>query len=336
MKLHLLELGLCTALALAAFASGPDEVRYAPEKGLKLTRTCELSGELELGAESVTFDGEERLDPKKKSSGSLSIEEKLVVSDELVAVGGGRPEKLARTFDELHQQQKLSETRFDGKVFAKAQEMTCDLKGKRVVFTWNADKERFDVQAAADQELDAKLLDGLDEDLDLRAFLSDKPVAKGDSWTVKPAAFRAVLWPGGRLRYHEPDKSEPDPDELALNAALYASLDGDARVTYAGQREEDGVKVFVLHVKADLSRSAEYVPSGERARPGSKVKIKFTTEAEGDLFWSVEHAHMVSLKLEGQASLTQGLSYPAGGQSAEQSRTYSGKMRYSFAVERGD
>jgi hypothetical protein len=105
MKLYLLKPSLGTALALASFASGPDEVRYAPEKGLKVTRTCETSGEFELGPESVTYDGEERLDPRKKSSGSLSIEEKFVVSDELVAVGSGRPEKLARTFDELHQQQ---------------------------------------------------------------------------------------------------------------------------------------------------------------------------------------------------------------------------------------
>ena len=30
MRLYLLKLGLGTALALASFASGPDEVRYAP------------------------------------------------------------------------------------------------------------------------------------------------------------------------------------------------------------------------------------------------------------------------------------------------------------------
>ena len=96
MKLYLLELSLGTALALASFASGPDEVRYAPEKGLKVTRTYETSSEFELESESVTVDGEERPVPGKPS-GSLSSEEKFVVSDELVAVGSGRPEKLART-----------------------------------------------------------------------------------------------------------------------------------------------------------------------------------------------------------------------------------------------
>ena len=84
-----------------------------------------------------------------------------------------------------------------------------------------------------------------------------------DSWDVEPAAFHAVLWPGGRLPFHDADKDEPDEMEHELNAALYASLDGDAKVTYAGQREEDGVKVFVLHVEADLSRTGEYVPSSE-------------------------------------------------------------------------
>ena len=341
MKLYLLELSLGTALALASFASGPDEVRYAPEKGLKVTRTCETSGEFELGAESVTVDGEERLDPAKKSRGSLSIEEKFVVSDELVAVGSGRPEKLARTFDELHQQQTASETRFDGEVMEQTQKLTCDLEGKRVVFTWNADDERFDVQAAADQKLDAELLDGLDEDMDLRAFLPDKPVAKGDSWDVEPAAFHAVLWPGGRLPFHDADKDEPDEMEHELNAALYASLDGDAKVTYAGQREEDGVKVFVLHVKANLSRTGEYEPSSEYTSehggtPGAKFKGEFTTQTEGDLLWSVEHAHLISLTLEGQATITEGVSYDMRGQSVETVRKFSGTTRYSFAVERAD
>ena len=263
------------------------------------------------------------------------------MSDELVAVGSGRPEKLARTFDELHQQHTVSGTGPDGELMEQTQKLTCDLEGKRVVFTWNADDERFDVQAAADQELDAELLDGLDEDMDLRAFLPDKPVAKGDSWDVEPAAFHAVLWPGGRLPFHDADKDEPDEIEHELNAALYASLDGDAKVTYAGQREEDGVKVFVLHVKADLSRTGEYVPSSEYTSehggaPGAKVKLKFTTQAEGDLLWSVEHGHMISLTLEGQAALTQGISYEWKGQSVEQVRKFSGKARYSFAVERAD
>jgi hypothetical protein len=341
MKLCLLKLSLGTALALASFASGPDEVRYAPEKGLKVTRTCEMSGEFELGPESVTLDGEERLDPRKKSSGSLSIEEKFVVSDELVAVGSGRPEKLARTFDELHQQQTYSETRYDGEVIKQTQKLTCDLEGKRVVFTWHADVKRFDVQAAANQKLDAKLLDGLDEDMDLRAFLPDKPVAKGDSWDVEPAAFRAVLWPGGRLPFHDADKHEPDEIEHALNAALYASLDGDAKVTYAGQREKDGVKVFVLHVKADLSRTGECVASSaytseHGGAPGAKTKVEFTTQVEGDLLWSVEHAHLISLTLEGQAAITEGGSYEVRGQSFKKVRKFSGKTRYSFAVKRAD
>lgn len=340
MKLYLLEFSLGTALALASFASGPDEVRYAPEKGLEVTRTCETSSEFELESVSVTVDGEQRPVPGNPS-GSLRLEEKIVVSDELVAVGSGRPEKLARTFDELHKQQTSSEPRPDGEVMEQTQKLTCDLEGKRVVFTWNADDKRFDVQAAADQKLDAKLLDGLDEDMDLRAFLPGKPVAKGDSWDVEPAAFHAVLWPGGRLPFHDADKHEPDAIEHELNAALYASLDGDAKVTYAGQREEDGVKVFVLHVKADLSRTGESVPSSEYTSehggtPGVKVKVEFTTQVEGDLLWSVEHAHLISLTLEGKAAITEGVSYETNGQSVEMVRKFSGTTRYSFAVERAD
>src|SRR5262245_27647905 len=218
MKLYLLELSLGTALALASFESGPDEVRYAPEKGLKVTRTCEKGSEFELESESATIAGQGPVQGNR--SGSLSLEEKIVVSDEFVAVGSGRPEKLARTFDELHKQQTGSMTGSDGKVMEQTQKSTCDLEGKRVVFTWNADDERFEVRAAADQKLDAKLLDGLDEDMDLRAFLQDKPVAKGDSWDVEPAAFHAMLWPGGRLPFHDADKDEPDEIEHELNAAL--------------------------------------------------------------------------------------------------------------------
>jgi hypothetical protein len=112
-------------------------------------------------------------------------------------------------------------------------------------------------------------------------------------------------------------------------------------VTYAGQREEDGVKVFVLHVKADLSRTGESVASSEYTSehggaPGAKTKVELTTQAEGDLLWSVEHAHLISLTLEGQAAITQGVSYEMRGQSVVMVRKFSGKTRYSFAVERAD
>ena len=99
--------------------------------------------------------------------------------------------------------------------------------------------------------------------------------------------------------------------------------------------------MFVLHVKADLLRTGESVPSSEYTSehggaPGAKMKGEFTTQAEGDLLWSVEHAHLISLTLEGKAAITQGVSYPVRGQSVEQVKKLSGKTRYSFAVERAD
>ena len=101
------------------------------------------------------------------------------------------------------------------------------------------------------------------------------------------------------------------------------------------------MKVFVLHVKADLSRTGESVASSEYTSehggaPGAKTKVEFTTQAEGDLLWSVEHAHLISLTLEGKAAVTQGVSYSVRGQSVEQVKKFSGKTRYSFAVERAD
>jgi len=149
---------------------------------------------------------------------------------------------------------------------------------------------------------------------------------------------RWVKAPDGRTLHLQPASWDQVVREVA---ALYTSLDGDASVTYAGQREEDGVKVFVLHVKADLSRTGEYVPSSEYTSehggtPGAKFKGEFTTQVEGDLLWSVEHAHLISLTLEGKAAVTEGVSYERGGQSVEMVRKFSGTTRYSFAVERAD
>ena len=73
-----------------------------------------------------------------------------------------------------------------------------------------------------------------------------------------------------------------------------------------------------------------------RRRAGRQDQVEFTTQAEGDLLWSVEHAHQISLTLEGQAAVTQGISWERRGQSFEQVKKFSGTTRYSFAVERAD
>src|SRR5262245_61531354 len=224
MKLYLLKLGLGCALvlgSLASSASAPDEVRYAPVKGLKLTRTCETSGAFSMDSLSVSLDGQDQPVPETPDV-AIESEEKIVVTDVLEAVGKGRPDRLVRSFDSLREKQHTSGKGPGGQDIDRTENSVCDLEGKRVAFTWSEDDQEYSVEAAKGQELDEALLSGLDEDMDLRGMLPDKAVAKGDSWDVEPAAFRAVLWPGGRLPYHSESQDEPDPAMVELREGLYA------------------------------------------------------------------------------------------------------------------
>ena len=136
-----------------------------------------------------------------------------------------------------------------------------DLEGMTVVFTWDEDDESYGVAFDEDSDGDDELLEGLEENMDLRAFLPEDDVAEGDTWGVDANLMRHVIAPGGALKILPDDlegmgmgmggSAPPNPGEF------FEDFDGEITVKYLETREEDGARLAVLEISVDVSSAAD-------------------------------------------------------------------------------
>ena len=277
---------------LLGLASGGAPLRFGPDAGSVLVKVFEL--ELDLDFEEMTsrLDGQ---DVPKEYLPEMDIQidtsERQVVRDEYVAVADGKPTTLRRTFEELDA--KVAKvvvvkpySDFSGEFGA-----TSELEGRTVVFTLaGGEFEReFDSQGG-----DSALLEGLSEDMDLRALLPDDDVAEGDDWSIEPEAFDLLLRPGGSMAFeYEGGEDEWAFDPLGVEGELEARLDGE--------REVDGVQLAVVSIRGRVVKLEEratdltYVPVADGTATETSRTIYDLT---GEFLWDTGAGHVHSLELE--------------------------------------
>jgi hypothetical protein len=298
------------ALALAPLA---DEVSYHPKEGTALTREVRRSYELKLEEISVEVNGQ-----PMEVEGEMEIRDSLhiVVNDEIVKLGDGRPAKLVRDYETLSGETTESSDGED-----RTRERSSALEGKKVAFTWDSDEERYDV-AFAGGEGDGSLLEGLQEDMDLRAFLPTGEVAAGDSWDVDAAALAVVLRPGGDAKLKVAEGADPanEMGELSKN------LSGDVTAAYRGTREVDGVELAVIAIEAKVETHG----GGDESQ-----EVALTFELEGELLWHQGEGHLRSVELRGpmRVSVTQSRSQRQGEHELQIERTMQLAGKASFELE---
>ncbi len=171
------------AACLVALALSPPapEIAFHPEEGRSLTKTFGSQMSLDLDELSLIVDGQDMGAMMGDMTFGLETDSTYVVTDEYASMGDGRPQKLHRTFDELSQQSEVNiEIAAAGMAETQGSASASELEGLSVVFTWNADDFEYDV-AFADGDGDQALLEGLEEDMDMRGILPDGPVSEGDS-----------------------------------------------------------------------------------------------------------------------------------------------------------
>ncbi len=312
--------------------SAPDnlELTWAPEEGLVLVRTFEASHDFALVEASLSVDDEVHASDEVPDW-EVAYSERIVVTDTLVSVGNGRPLELRRTFDELE-----SEVAYSGDDLEEdfAYTSMSDLQGRTVRFVRAEDEDDFEVEGY-EEEIDEDLLDGLIEDMDLRAFLPDHEVEEGDTWEVSPAAYLAYMWPGGNLDFYMEDEGEVDETSAEIGELLYESMDGEATVTYAGTRDEDGVRVAVLELEIEVEAEAEV--EVEEPAPGTQT-IRLFRSVSGELLWNLEGGHLHSLHVDGEGGERTNYAFtvesPEGDEvEVEEGRAFEGEVSYSVTVE---
>jgi hypothetical protein len=331
-----LSIPVVASLFLLSFALPGDSIRFAVKEKSTLSKVFQDDAKFHSTSISVKIDGNdvgEGMDGFK-----LNFEEtsRVEVKDEYVAVKDGKPKKLKRSFDKLDgkstQHVELPAGAPGGAPEDESKDRSSELQGKTVVFTLDDEGE---YKAAYDDgKGDAKLLERLKEDMDLRALLPDGAVETDKSWDIDVKAFHSVLGtPGGDMKLKVADDKD---DDSALDDALQENVKGKAKGTYKGKRDVDGHKCAVIALTAELKTEGQKDSNEEGGHDGvMTMKIEYTVE--GELLWDTEAGHFRSCTLSSKITLSMknSLAMEQGSEKHEFERTteFEGESEFKATVE---
>jgi hypothetical protein len=336
-----LPLVLSVALFLAPPRGESVALRFEPEEGTVLKRTFVAEAQYRLADASASIDGEELPREGELPDSRTGFTEHISVRDTLSSLDEGRVTELVRQFVELGQDNTDS---FEGE--EASVELASPLEGRSVRFTWDADEQQYEVEAADEGELDPDVAACLRQDLDLLLLLPDEDVALGDEWELDPELYLAFMWPSGLLDFHA-EGEEPSPEDRAPSLQTIEKLAGSGTAKLEELREEDGVKVAVIHIEMELTTGSDSTAPAsddeENPRPEIHTEVEIERTLEGTILWDLEHGHAHSAALECQASRLVTQSWTLSGENeegeslsidCERSTLLEGTIRYTATIER--
>lgn len=321
---------------------------FAPAEGTTLAKSFEQKTTLTL--DSMQISGMPGEGPQIEMD--MKMDQAWSVVDEYVKLGDGRPTKLVRTFDKISSKADMSMSmEFMGQSQENSSSMDgkSELEGKKVVWTWDAEKGEY--ATAFDPEgPDAALLEELTEDADFRLLLPGKEVAEGDEWTVDPKSLTNVFMPCGNLSLKPEEQEEGGGmmggDSLSSMNELMESLEGEVKVKFAGMREVDGENCAIIELEFKVKSSADLTESVKEQMESSgqdlpvelvKVEMEWASEGKGELVWSVKEGHFRRMQFDSEVVLKseEQMSIDAGGRSMEmtQSRDMSGSSSFTATAK---
>lgn len=309
-----------------ALTAGPgQEIAFRPEPGASVTKTFVISGAYELDELGVVVNGQDLAGMMPAIEMSLKQSTKIEVTDVYRAVENGRLLELARSFDALTVSVDMHVSPApEGEM--PGMDSASDLEGRTVVFHWNEEKGEyvpaFEGEAS---EGDAEMLEGLEEDMDLRVFLPEGEVEVGETWTVPLSELGSVIMPGGNLALRPTDMAA-DEGAMEKFEELFGDfgerfadmLEGDCTCTFKGTRKEDGKEVAEIALEVgiattlDLSEMLDELIRTAIAESGVPEVPEFDIEGadlvldfdgEGTLLWSLTAGRAHGFSLSGDATL---------------------------------
>jgi hypothetical protein len=232
-----------------------------------------------------------------------------------------------------------------------------ELEGQTVVFRWNADKGEYE-RAFESGEGDAELLDGLEEDMDLRVFLPDGEVDVGDTWTVPLAELRVLVMPGGDLGFRPTDMAVDEGamekfEELfgGFGERMAELLEGDCTCTFKGTRDEGGTKVAEIEIDLgiattlDLSEMLDQLIRTALEEGGAGDMVQFSIDGAdlnidfdgaGTLLWDLAAGRAHGFSLSGDATIgidmVVGVEAEGESQDVDASLEFSGTMLHELVT----
>ncbi len=340
--------------ALLALSTPSDGPSFGPEAGSEVTKTFSSEMEFDLDDFSVVVNGQDIGAMLGDIQVNLFAQNAITVTDVYGKFADGRLQRLERTYEDLGGSFNMS---FVGDMGSESQDQTSSslLEGSTVVFEWNADDEAYDV-SFEDGDGDDELLEGLEQDMDLRFLLPPGPVSEGDTWEVEVEALQALIAPGGNLSLLPEDT---DMEQMSQFEELFGDrieqdfadmFDGSCTCTYKGSHEVDGVKVGEIGIVIQVGGSADFSDlimdfmSQLGDEFGEMPDLSFDTadltfdyEGEGTLLWNLAAGRAQAMDISGDVDFAMDLavSVEAEGQSfsSEVTVEISGSHDQDFTIE---
>lgn len=305
---------LVAALTLSRGATEA-ELSFHPAKDSRARKEFSESVTWRITELTQLLNGEPVTGPTPEITGSS--EREWVALDQYVELATGRPKRLDRKFEKLRGQSRL-DFEVSGMSENVATPLVSPLEGVSVEFDCSEEsacKARF----AEGSTAPSTLLDGLAEDLDLRALLPLEDVGVEDRWTIDAALLARVLAPGGKLALG-PERGSIaasellDPLEIATTVLCALSetseeLSGEVEALWRETREDDGRALAVIELewksaaKCDASKRAlELMEAADAPTQRKDCALEFAVDSEGrgELVWDLAagRAHAFELELE--------------------------------------
>jgi hypothetical protein len=331
MKTHRLPILALLISLSSASGSSEDRLCWRVEEGAGLARSFRSSYRLASEELSSWIGGEEvpsaylpELEVELRRS--LSLE----VGDRILAVAEGRPAELLRTFEAL-EEEEMQSFRMPPQTDEQGERVgRCELVGSSVLFRW--DEQAQDYRVSHPDESEDPELEGLVEDLGLRAWLPEEDPGPGASWEIDAELVAALQAPAGELPmrwsgagFEERDGEPEWSGELVARYVEHDEEQGLARIALAGE-------LILVETRAtDL----EHVPVAE----GDATETSTTYHrVEGTLLWDLEAGHMRSLELRCDLAVDSELVRDEGqpGPSFESLLTFRGEWVVELEVEPAD
>ncbi len=299
-----------------------EKLLFQPQAGSSLTKSYTIAGEFALDEISLIVDGQDIGGMLGQIEVNAKQESRIEITDSYETVADGRPTELLRTFEALSGTMVMEMTPAQAEMPEVSS--VSMLEGKTVAFRWNEEQQEYE-RSYHESSGDEELLEGLEEDMDLRVFLPTAEVSTDDTWSIELADLKSIAMPGGNLQML-PEDMEIDEEAMKTFGEIFNGfgetfsdlLEGSCTCTFKGTREEGGVRVAEIAIELEVATTldlSEFLDKAFRAgieQSGVGDKVNFTLdtadfnldfEGTGTLLWNLAAGRMHSFQLAGDASM---------------------------------
>lgn len=315
------------SLALVALLGQGEAPRFVPKEGVTVRRTLEMKGTRELT--SLVLQIGDETQPADGAKRHVELSWRQVTKDEIGTCSADRVDVLTRTYEKLERHRLERAPGRDGQEQVVEIDETCDLEGRSVRFTWNADEDLYTRKFAGPEEGQAELLADLEADMDYREFLPEKGAEAGAKWERDFADVKVYfLRPGGDLPFH--GETPTRALDRRMREAVWDATGGRVEFQLGTPREEEGRHLVAITFRGKNTAEAGLDADGDEPGP-TRLELSADETFEGQLTWDLDAHRARSIEWNAKGRLVLEVSLPIQRKDSDEKGTL--VQAYSFDTD---